>query len=140
MARVSASSVGDQCPKSAISRAMGTDHSPLKKPVALIAGPTASGKSELAVSLALALEKQGRRGAVVNADSAQVYADLRILSARPRITSYNVCYTKLLRRSPIRERSEAKQSDFPGKRGTSMTGIAGNGERLRDEFPAEIMG
>ncbi len=62
---------------------MGTDHSPLKKPVALIAGPTASGKSELAVLLALALEKQGRRGVVVNADSAQVYAELRILSARP---------------------------------------------------------
>lgn len=62
---------------------MGTDNSPLKKPVALIAGPTASGKSDLAVSLALALEKQGRRAVVVNADSAQVYADLRILSARP---------------------------------------------------------
>jgi len=46
--------------------------------VALIAGPTASGKSALAIALA---EKRG--GMVINADSAQVYADLRILTARP---------------------------------------------------------
>ncbi|WP_443018290.1 tRNA (adenosine(37)-N6)-dimethylallyltransferase MiaA [Sphingomonas sp. AX6] len=46
--------------------------------VALIAGPTASGKSALAVTLA-----ERHRGTVINADSAQVYRDLRILSARP---------------------------------------------------------
>lgn len=51
-----------------------------EKPVALIAGPTASGKSDLAVELALAL---GRPCVVINADSAQVYRDLRVLSARP---------------------------------------------------------
>ncbi len=44
----------------------------------LIAGPTASGKSALAISLARQLG-----GSVVNADSMQVYADLRILTARP---------------------------------------------------------
>lgn len=44
----------------------------------LIAGPTASGKSALALGLA---EKFG--GAVINADSMQVYRDLRILTARP---------------------------------------------------------
>lgn len=55
-----------------------------KKPrVALIAGPTASGKSDLAVDLALAAETAGLPGTVINADSAQVYADLRVLSARP---------------------------------------------------------
>jgi tRNA dimethylallyltransferase len=53
------------------------------KAVALIAGPTASGKSDLAVELALALQERGRRGVVINADSAQVYSDLRVLSARP---------------------------------------------------------
>ncbi len=53
------------------------------KPVALIAGPTASGKSDLAVRLAQRIEADGRRAVVVNADSAQVYADLRVLSARP---------------------------------------------------------
>lgn len=44
----------------------------------LIAGPTASGKSALALALA---ERLGR--AVVNADSQQVYAGWRILTARP---------------------------------------------------------
>ncbi|MDE2437065.1 MAG: tRNA (adenosine(37)-N6)-dimethylallyltransferase MiaA [Sphingomonadales bacterium] len=53
-----------------------------RPPLALIAGPTASGKSDLAVQLAVALERQGRRAVVINADSAQVYADLTILSAR----------------------------------------------------------
>ena len=49
-----------------------------KPPLALIAGPTASGKSALALRLA------GEAGGiVVNADSAQVYRDLRIVSARP---------------------------------------------------------
>jgi len=46
--------------------------------VTLIAGPTASGKSALALRVA---ERFG--GVVINADSAQVYRDLRILSARP---------------------------------------------------------
>lgn len=52
-------------------------------PLALIAGPTASGKSDVAVRLALALKAQGHEGVVINADSAQVYADLAVLSARP---------------------------------------------------------
>jgi tRNA dimethylallyltransferase len=56
---------------------------PSKPPLALIAGPTASGKSAMAVELALALEKRGSRGVVINADSAQVYRDLQVLSARP---------------------------------------------------------
>lgn len=55
----------------------------LHPPLALIAGPTASGKSDLAVRLALALRKRGKPAVVINADSAQVYADLAVLSARP---------------------------------------------------------
>lgn len=51
---------------------------PSRPRVALIAGPTASGKSALAIAIAEALS-----GTVINADSAQVYADLRLLSARP---------------------------------------------------------
>ncbi len=51
--------------------------------MALIAGPTASGKSDLAVELALELARRGSRGVVINADSAQVYRDLAVLSARP---------------------------------------------------------
>jgi tRNA dimethylallyltransferase len=53
------------------------------RPLALIAGPTASGKSALAVRLARMLEQQGQRAVILNADSAQVYADLAVLSARP---------------------------------------------------------
>ncbi len=56
---------------------------PPKNSVALIAGPTASGKSDLAVKLAITLRDSGRKAVVINADSAQVYADLNILSARP---------------------------------------------------------
>jgi tRNA dimethylallyltransferase len=44
----------------------------------LLAGPTASGKSALALALA---ERLG--GTVINADSMQVYRDLRLLTARP---------------------------------------------------------
>ncbi|MCH4892232.1 tRNA (adenosine(37)-N6)-dimethylallyltransferase MiaA [Sphingomonas sp. SFZ2018-12] len=48
--------------------------------VALIAGPTASGKSALALELA-----KCTGGTIINADSAQVYRDLRVLSARPTV-------------------------------------------------------
>jgi tRNA dimethylallyltransferase len=44
----------------------------------LIAGPTASGKSALALELA-----QATSGVIINADSMQVYRDLRVLTARP---------------------------------------------------------
>lgn len=44
----------------------------------LIAGPTASGKSALALALAEAFD-----GVIVNADSMQVYRDLRVITARP---------------------------------------------------------
>lgn len=53
------------------------------RPVALIAGPTASGKSALAVALAKRIEEGGSKAVIINADSAQVYADLAVLSARP---------------------------------------------------------
>lgn len=46
--------------------------------ITLIAGPTASGKSRLALDMA---ERTG--ALIVNADSQQLYADLRVLSARP---------------------------------------------------------
>ena len=52
--------------------------SPARPPLALIAGPTASGKSALALALA-----EAANGTIINADSAQVYRDLRIVTARP---------------------------------------------------------
>ncbi len=44
----------------------------------VIAGPTASGKSALALALA-----ERHRGTIINADAMQLYADLRLLTARP---------------------------------------------------------
>jgi len=49
-----------------------------EKGLVLIAGPTASGKSTLALALAEAFE-----GVIINADSMQVYRELEILTARP---------------------------------------------------------
>ncbi|MGB2333866.1 MAG: tRNA (adenosine(37)-N6)-dimethylallyltransferase MiaA [Candidatus Puniceispirillaceae bacterium] len=48
-------------------------------PYIMIAGPTASGKSQLAIDLARCFG-----GAVINADSMQLYADLTVLTARPQ--------------------------------------------------------
>lgn len=49
-----------------------------RPPVIVIAGPTAAGKSALALRLAQVLD-----GVIINADSMQVYRDLRVLTARP---------------------------------------------------------
>lgn len=49
-----------------------------KPPLVVIAGATASGKSAAALDIA---ERRG--GVVINADASQVYADLRLISARP---------------------------------------------------------
>jgi tRNA dimethylallyltransferase len=46
----------------------------------LIAGPTASGKSALALRLA-----EANGGVIINTDSMQVYRDLRVLTARPTV-------------------------------------------------------
>ena len=50
----------------------------LKSKIILIYGPTASGKSEFAIKLAKKIN-----GEIINADSMQVYKELKILSARP---------------------------------------------------------
>ena len=48
------------------------------RPVLVITGPTASGKSRLALDAA-----EEFRGTVINADSMQLYGELAILTARP---------------------------------------------------------
>jgi len=50
----------------------------LSKKIILLAGPTASGKSKLAIQLAKKLN-----GEIINADSMQIYKDFLILSSRP---------------------------------------------------------
>jgi tRNA dimethylallyltransferase len=54
------------------------ERDPERPPVALIAGPTASGKSAVALRLA---EQTG--GIIINADASQVYSDLAVITARP---------------------------------------------------------
>lgn len=49
-----------------------------KAPVVIVTGPTASGKSGLAMALAEELD-----GTIINADSMQIYRDLRVVTARP---------------------------------------------------------
>jgi len=56
----------------------------LKSKIILISGPTASGKSKFAVKLAKKV-----KGEIINADSMQVYKELRILTARPIKKDYN---------------------------------------------------
>ncbi|MEC8172884.1 MAG: isopentenyl transferase family protein, partial [Pseudomonadota bacterium] len=52
-----------------------------QNPVLVVCGPTASGKSNLALDIAIAFG-----GTVINADSMQLYRELRILTARPSPT------------------------------------------------------
>ncbi len=52
----------------------------LDNPVLIVAGPTASGKSAMALAVAEEFD-----GVVINADSMQVYAELRIITARPTL-------------------------------------------------------
>ena len=55
----------------------------LKSKIILISGPTASGKSKFALKLAKKI-----KGEIINADSMQVYKELRILTARPIRNEY----------------------------------------------------
>ena len=51
----------------------------LKSKIILISGPTASGKSKFAIQLAKKIN-----GEVINADSMQIFKELKILTARPQ--------------------------------------------------------
>ena len=55
--------------------------------IIIIAGPTASGKSQLALKIAQKLKK----AEIINADSMQLYQNLPILSAQPSITEQELC-------------------------------------------------
>ena len=51
----------------------------MSKKIILLAGPTASGKSKLAIHLAKKLN-----GEIINADSMQIYKEFSVLSSRPK--------------------------------------------------------
>ena len=56
----------------------------MSKKIILLAGPTASGKSNLAIQLAKKIN-----GEIINADSMQVYKEFTILSSKPKPSEYN---------------------------------------------------
>lgn len=62
----------------------------MENPVIIIAGPTASGKSQLAIDLAIALN-----GVILNADSMQIYQGTPILSAVPTIQDKQIVEHRL---------------------------------------------
>ena len=51
-----------------------------KSKLILIAGPTASGKSNFAIKLAKKVD-----GEIINTDSMQIYREIKILNARPKV-------------------------------------------------------
>ena len=75
----------------------------LKSKIILISGPTASGKSNFAIKLAKKI-----KGEIINADSMQVYKELRILTARPikkKIKKLNIIFMvfKVLKKNSQQE-------------------------------------
>src|SRR5262249_52001388 len=72
------------------------------RPAVIVAGPTASGKSALALAIARAFD-----GVVINADSMQVYRELRILTARPGAAGLALAPHRLYGVLPAAERCSA---------------------------------
>ena len=56
-----------------------------KSKIILIAGPTASGKSNFALQLAKKVN-----GEIINSDSMQIYKEINILNAKPEKKNYNL--------------------------------------------------
>jgi tRNA dimethylallyltransferase len=79
-----------------------TPSDPERKPAIVVAGPTASGKSALALAIARAFD-----GVVINADSMQVYRELRILTARPGPAELALAPHRLYGVLPAAERCSA---------------------------------
>ena len=71
----------------------------MKRPVLIVAGPTASGKSALAADAAAAFS-----GTVINGDSMQIYRELRLLTARPSIETEARVPHRLYGILPVTER------------------------------------
>ena len=93
---------------------------PNHQDVIAIGGPTASGKSALALSLA---ERVG--GSVINADSMQVYRELRVLTARPEANDAARVPHRLYGHVPARERYSADR--YQAEACAAMAEVAAEG-------------
>ena len=70
-----------------------------EKKVILLAGPTASGKSELAIKLA-----QHFNGEIINADSMQIYKEISILTSKPSIQDIKIIRHHLYGFNPVKKK------------------------------------
>ena len=91
-----------------------------KPPVVLIAGPTASGKSALALRFA-----EQVKGVIVNADSAQIYRDLPILSAAPSAADRERAEHRLY--GVLDGSRPCSAADWAGMAGREIADIHGSG-------------
>jgi tRNA dimethylallyltransferase len=71
--------------------------------ILIITGPTACGKSSLALSIAQKRAEQNKNSVIINADSQQVYHELQILSARPSLEEENLVPHRLYGFIPVSE-------------------------------------
>ena len=70
-----------------------------EKKAILLAGPTASGKSELALHLAKKMN-----GEIINADSMQIYKEISILTSRPKSINTNIVKHHLYGFNSVRQK------------------------------------
>jgi len=70
-----------------------------KKKVILLAGPTASGKSELAIKLA-----QHFNGEIINADSMQIYKEFSIITSKPNLQDTKIIKHHLYGFNPVKKK------------------------------------
>ena len=61
-----------------------------QKKIILLAGPTASGKSKLAIKLAKYFN-----GEIINADSMQIYKEISILTSKPSLKDRKILFYRL---------------------------------------------
>ena len=100
----------------------------LKSKIILIYGPTASGKSDFAVKLAKKID-----GEIINADSMQVYKELKVLSARPFKKDYKKINLLIIEFHNISENFK-KIEKFISKGRYKLIHIHGNNYAGLDKF------
>ena len=75
-----------------------------QKKIILIAGPTASGKSQLAIKLA---GHAGVKGEIINADSMQIYKEISILTSKPNFIDRKIVKHHLYGFNPVKKKFSA---------------------------------
>lgn len=103
------------------------------QPIAVIVGPTASGKSQLAVDVALELAVSGRRAEIVNADSMLVYRGMDIGTAKPTVEQRASVPHHLIDIMPVS--ANASVADFQHMARAAIADI-----RARDGIPIVVGG